>query len=317
MSGEIKWNNPNFKAVYQEYDWCYERYILKGMTHEEMAKEANASIRVIQKWCVEKHGLHRNSFKELHKLNDIQKELIISGTLGDGHIDKRETQPMYIEVHADDEKDYMFWKYNILKNICNKPPVYKSENTINHLSDKEYLCKPSYRLNSRIIDDLKQIRGMSIIEKISNLKELGLSTYILDDGYRCSSNWELCIAKFTQEDKLFFINYCKDKFLLNCWLEKDDRYITFDANSSRTLDEIILRNIPNELDIIHKKILDKKLCKENNYLFVLSNSGERIGLSSYFRKIGSWIGYEKIRDYLKANNLFEISEREMEAIIRE
>ena len=307
----MKWNNPNFKAIYQEYDWCYERYILKGMTHEEMAKEANASIRVIQKWCVERHGLHRNSFKELHKLNDIQKQLIISGTLGDGHIDRRVDQPMYIECHADDEKDYMFWKYYILKNICTKPPVYKSENIIKHFEGKEYICKPSYRLNTRIIDDLKGIRSMSIMQKVSNLGEFGLSLYVLDDGYRSDSNWDICIAKFNQEEKEYFINHCKYNFDLICWLKKDDRYITFDANSSRKLDEIILRNVPNELDIIHKKILDKKLCKENNYLFVVKENGMKQGLSHYHRAKGSWNNYEFIRNYMRENLLYEISEFEL------
>ena len=46
-------NNPKFKAVYQDYDWCYERYVIKGMTHQEMADECGASLRVIQKWCSE------------------------------------------------------------------------------------------------------------------------------------------------------------------------------------------------------------------------------------------------------------------------
>ena len=36
----IKPNNPKFKAVYQDYDWCYERYINRGMTMQEMADEA-------------------------------------------------------------------------------------------------------------------------------------------------------------------------------------------------------------------------------------------------------------------------------------
>lgn len=307
----VKWNNPNFKAIYQEYDWCYERYILKGMTHEEMAKEANASKRVIQKWCVEKHGLHGDSFKELYKLNNTQRELIISGTLGDGHIDRRETQPMYIECHADDEEDYMFWKYELLKNMCNKPPVYKAKNIIKHFGDKEYVCRPSYRINSRIVDDLKEIRSMTIVQKVNNLGEFGLSLYMLDDGYRSDSNWEICIAKFNQEEKEYFIKYCKDKFDLTCWLKKDDRYVNFDSNSSRKLDEIILRNVPNELDIIHKKILDKKICKENNYLFVVKENGTKQGLSYYHRAKSSWKNYEFIKNYMRENGLIEISEFEL------
>ena len=306
MDGIVKPNNPLFKAIYQDYDWCYDRYVLKGMKHEEMAKESNASKRVIQKWCVEIHKIHGDSFKELYKLNDIQKQLIISGTLGDGHIDRRVDQPMYIECHADDEKDYMFWKYDILKNMCNKPPVYKAENIIKHFGDKEYLCRPSYRLNSRIVDDLKSIRSMSIIEKISNLNELGFSTYILDDGHRSDSNWSLCVAKFNKEEREYFVERCSKIFGLTCWVQKDDRYINFDSNSSRKLDEIILENIPNNLDIIHKKILDKKLCVENNYIIVITED-KKLGLSYYYRNKGSWDTYEEIRNILRKRNQKEIT----------
>lgn len=310
MKGIIKPNNASFKAIYQDYDWCYERYILKGMTHEEMAKEANASKRVIQKWCVEIHKIHGDTFKKLYKLNDIQKQLIISGTLGDGHIDRRVDQPMYIECHAEDEKDYMFWKYEILKNMCNKPPVYKEKNIIKHFKGKEYECKPSYRLNSRIVYDLKPIRSMSIIDKVSSLNELGLSTYILDDGHRSNSNWELCVAKFNKEERDYFINYCGEKFGLNCWTQKDSRYINFDSNSSRKIDEIILNNIPNELDIIHKKILDKKLCVENKYIMVI-NGDEKMGLSYYYRNKGSWDTYEAIKSILRERNQKEITLNEL------
>lgn len=38
---------------------------------------------------------------------------------------------------------------------------------------------------------------------------------------------------------------------------KDLRYVYFNAESSRKIDDIILRNIPNNLDIIKYKILDK------------------------------------------------------------
>ena len=316
MKDITKPNNPLFKAVYQDYDWCFDRYVLKGMKHEEMAIEANASKRVIQKWCVEIHKIHGDSFKELYKLNNIQRELIISGTLGDGHIDKRIDQPMYIECHAEDEKDYMFWKYDILKNMCNKEPVYKKENIIKHFGDKEYICKPSYRLNSRIVDDLKLIRSMSIIEKISNLTEFGLSTYMLDDGYRSDSNWSLCVAKFNIEEKEYFIRYCKNNFGLTCWIQKDDRYINFDSDSSRKLDDIILENIPNELDIIHKKILDKKLCIENNYIMVIDGD-KKFGLSRHYRNKSCWDTYEVIRNMLRENNQKEIKLEELKKLDEE
>ena len=230
----IKSNNPKFKAIYQDYDWCYERYINRSMSHEEMAEEAGCSLRVMQKWCSEKHRLNNHTFKELKKLNDLQYQLILFGTLGDGHIDRREDQPMYIESHSIDEKDYIFWKYNILKDICNKEPVYYKEGYYNFGGDEEYLCKPYYRINTKIINQLKDIRSMSRLDKINKLNEFGFCLHTLDDGSR-HNLWSVCLAEWTDTEVELYMNICKDRFGLYCTRLKDTRYVDFTAESSKKI----------------------------------------------------------------------------------
>ena len=68
----IKKNNSNFKAIYQNYDWCYQKFIVENKSHKEMADEAGCSLRVIQKWCSEKHKLNKRTFKENKHLSDKQ-----------------------------------------------------------------------------------------------------------------------------------------------------------------------------------------------------------------------------------------------------
>lgn len=305
----VKSNNPKFKAVYQDYDWCYERYINRGMTHEEIAEEAGASLRVIQKWCTEKHGLHRRSFKEIKKLNDLQYQVILFGTLGDGHIDRRENQPMYIECHSIDEKDYLFYKYNILKDLCNQLPVYHSESYNNFGKDVEYLCKPFYRFETRIINDLKQIRSMSRYDKINKFNEYGFCLHILDDGSR-GNLWENCLAEWSDEEIELYIRICNERFGLVCKKRKDPRYVMFDAKSSKLIDEMILRNIPNNLDIVHKKIINNNKIKEyQNCIYINTEDGGKIGLANYCKQ-NHW-EYESLRDYLRNLDINYISENEI------
>ena len=254
----IKPNNGKFKAVYQDYDWCFDCYINKGMTMQEMANLAGCKLRVIQKWCNEKHHINEWTFKELKKLSSIQKELISIGTVGDGHIDRREDQPMYIEVHAENQKDYMFWKYSFLKDICTKPPVEVKEKDSRFPNGRIYHCQRQWRLNSRIVFDLKSIREMSRFDKVKDLSLFQFALLMLDDGNREVSNWALCVAAWNENEKNVFINCCKRKFGFNCWLQSDVRYITFDAPSSREIDKSILSIVPNELDIIQEKILSRK-----------------------------------------------------------
>lgn len=277
----MRHNNPNFKAVYQDFDWCYERYINKNMSHQEMADEAGCSLRVIKKWCSEIHGLHQWSFRKEKHLSDLQRQIILFGTLGDGHIDRRENQPMYIESHALDEKDYLFWKYSILKDLCNNEPVYYKEQYSTFNTNKEYLCQPTYRLSTKIIDELKAIRDMSRLEKIESLNELGLSLHLLDDGSR-SDCWQICLAEWTQKEIETYIRICKNKFNLECHQLIDERYAIFTAVSSKKIDEIILRNIPNHLDIINKKILNNdKIKKCRFHKYIIKNDNEKIGLGAF------------------------------------
>ena len=298
-------NNPKFKAPYQDYDWCYQRYIINGMTHKEMADECGASLRVIQKWCSEIHKLNGWTFKNNKKLSDIQYQIILFGTLGDGHIDKRETQPLYVESHAIDEKDYVFWKYEQLKDLCGSPPKYYKETYNNFGTDKKYLCQPFYRFETRIINQLKEIRDMPRIEKINQLNEFGLCLHVLDDGCR-NNTWQLCLAEYTNEEIILYIKLCKERFDLNCWQSKDTRYINFDANSSRKIDELILRNLPNDLDIIKKKILNNSnITEANKYVFVITKDN-KIGLNTYCRS--HKIPYKKAKNITNENNLSEIEE---------
>lgn len=250
----IKKNNPKFKAAYQDYDWCYDRFINKGMNMHQMAEEAGATFRVIQKWCSEKYGLNEMTFRRHKKLSELQRELIMFGRLGDGHIDKRENEPMYIESHAENQKEYLFWKYDILKDLCNHEPAYYPP-VIKYFNDKSYPCQASYRLNTRTIDCLIPIRDMSTRDIINRLNEFGLSLHILDDGYRSKSNWELCVGDWNQTDIEMYMNVCRDRFGLEVKQEKDIRYLSFTAESSRIIDKIILNNIPNDLDIIKYKIM--------------------------------------------------------------
>lgn len=300
-------NNPNFKAIYQDYNWCYDRYINKGMSHQEMADEAGCKLRVIQKWCSEKHGLNQWTFKEYKKLNDIQRQIIMYGTLGDGHIDKRPDQPMYIESHSIGEKDYIFWKYSFLKDICNNEPVYYKETYNSFGGNKEYLCKPFYRINTRIINDLIGIREMPRLDKIKMLNEFGLSLHTLDDGSR-DNLWEVCLAEWTDEEVDTYIDICKTKFNLECIRSNhDDRYIYFTAISSTKLDNIILRNVPNDLDIIHKKILDNDRIKRvQNYRYIILENNEKIGLGRYCKV--HRLDYEYCRDIFDTFNLEYVGE---------
>lgn len=258
----IKSNSAKFKAIYQDYDWCYEHYVNQGLNHEEMAKEANCTKRVIEKWCKEKH--HIDTYLRMREkiLNQLQYDLIIGSLLGDGHIDKREKYPLFIVSHAENQKDYLYYKYDIMKNMCEMTPTKydgkKQCQIVNSLCD----CQDFYRFNTRTYFSLKQFRDMTKIDLINKLNEYSFSIWMLDDGY-CNKKgyWDLCIPLDNDEERAEMKQILNNKFSIKAIEEKDNRYFKFYTEDSYKISKIILRNIPNDLDIIRYKILNKKKYK--------------------------------------------------------
>lgn len=305
---KIKYNftfnktNPNFKAIYQDYDWCYQKYMVEGLNHEEMAKEAKCSKRVIEKWCSERHRLTQK-YRQIHKeLSNLQKDFIIGSLLGDGHIDKREFQPMFIISHAENQKDYLYWKHDLMKGFCNTSPTYYKAKESPFPNGKMYLCQPHYRICTRIHDCLLTYRAMTKRELIDNLNEFSLAILMLDDGYRDRSNWEVCLADILLEDREYFVKIMQDKFNLDSYLDfTDDRYINFRAESSRKIDEIILENIPNDLDIIRYKITENDKIAEKQFRFYIKYNDENILLKDFCKVLD--YDYKYIHHAIKKYNL--------------
>lgn len=245
----IRNNNANFKAPYQDYNWLYQKAVVEHKTAREIAEENGYKTRTIEKWLYEKHGISNRTIKDMIKLNEKQKMLVIAGTLGDGHIPK--DIPVYIESHAEDEKDYLMYKYEILKNINLKEPTYKPPG-IKIINGKEYPVKASYRITTREISEFATIRSMSKSEKIQYLDDYGLSLHILDDGSRSASNWEICLAEWSESEKQEYIAKLEE-YGITSHLCTDERYVRTIGEGTKKCDEMICANMPNDLDIIKKK----------------------------------------------------------------
>lgn len=186
------------------------------------------------------------------------------------------------------------------------PPKYYKESYTN-FGDKTYKCLPSYRFETRIVNQLKEIREMPRLEKINMLNELGLVLHVLDDGCR-RDLWELCLAEYTQQEIDAYILICKEKFNLKCWQAKDKRYIKFNANSSRLLDSLIIKIMPNNLDIVQKKVLNNpNIPKLAQYVYVtFDKNNKKTGLKTYCRS--HKIPYLKAKEIANINQWTEVSE---------
>lgn len=255
----IKQNSPKFKAIYQDYNWYYNYFVEEGLNHDQMAELANCTKRVIQKWGQEKHCIDTYVRMNNKKLNQMQYDLIIGSLLGDGHIDKREKYPLFIVSHAEDQKDYLYYKYKIMKNLCEMTPSkYKGKKDYQIVSNT-CDCQDFFRFNTRTYCAFDPFRKMTKVDLIKQLNEYSFSIWILDDAY-CSSKgyWELCAPLDTDEERAVLTEVLFNKFGITAIEKKDNRYFKFHSEDSLKITKMILNNIPNDLDVVQNKILNKE-----------------------------------------------------------
>ncbi len=170
-------------------------------------------------------------------LTQKQKSVIIGSLLGDGYLRKIPgRQNAFLEInHSFNQKQYVDWKYNVLKNIVKSPP-----------KRRDYNGRSAYRFFTRQHRELSQLYNIfyynshKIIPDIS-LDPLILSVWFMDDGSKVSKDdVYLNTQQFSKNDQLKLLNMLKT-IGLEARLNKDKQYfrIRFLKSSLLKFNEMI------------------------------------------------------------------------------
>jgi len=149
-------------------------------------------------------------------MNKKQYEIIIGTLLGDAWIDGKSLRIKQSEAH----KDYVFWLYSHLKNLCNNPPKQRSDY-------KQWYFQTKFL---KEIFDYKKLfykNGRKIVpENIKSLlvSPLSLAVWYMDDGsldFRPKDhyNFSLCTNTFTIEENKLLVNVLKENFGVECSIQ--------------------------------------------------------------------------------------------------
>ena len=117
-----------------------------------------------------------------------QKALILGSVLGDGHIEKRWANPRLRIDHSTVQKDYVWWKYNILQNIATNEPRLTSQKDLR--SGKIHAhCYFSTRAMPELnwYYNLFYVDGRKVIQRelLKHFNQpLSLAIWLMDDGYK-------------------------------------------------------------------------------------------------------------------------------------
>ncbi len=113
-------------------------------------------------------------------LNWQQKSVIIGCVLGDGYLRKLEGRKnAFLEVnHSAKAKEYVEWKYRILKEICKSPPKERS------IDEKRKALRFYTREHPEITEIYERFyqNGKKVVPKGFELNPLILAVWFMDDG---------------------------------------------------------------------------------------------------------------------------------------
>ncbi len=133
-------------------------------------------------------------------LTQLQKSVIIGSILGDGYLRQMPNRKdAFLEInHSIAAKDYVDWKYSILKNISKSPPKSRKGKgtrisyrffTRQHPEISEFYLKFYENRKKRISDNLK-------------LDPIILAVWFMDDGSKCrKSDVYLNTQQFSKDDQ--------------------------------------------------------------------------------------------------------------------
>lgn len=166
-------------------------------------------------------------------LTQLQLSLIIGSILGDGYIRVIPgRKDAFLEVnHSIKAKEYVDWKYSVLKNICKSKP--KQRNTNEGRVAYRFFTKQNYEITNLL--NMFYKNKIKIVPQSLKLDPVILAVWFMDDGSKSKSNVYFNSQQFSLADQNRLLHKLR-QFGLKARLNKDKKYYRI-----RILKESILK----------------------------------------------------------------------------
>ena len=144
-----------------------------------------------------------------------QRDLIVASLLGDGYLVKTTRGYAFRVNHGPAQKDYVDWKYEILKDLVNSPPKFAekcyyfrtvSHSFFGHLKEQFYNGK-------------KKVVPYKLVE--NQMNPFILAVWIMDDGSKDGKQLRINSQSFSKDENLFLRDVLQAKFGINATLNQD------------------------------------------------------------------------------------------------
>lgn len=176
-------------------------------------------------------------------LTQLQRSLIIGSVLGDGYIRIMPgRKDAFLEVnHSIKAKEYVDWKYSVLKNICNSEPKERKTNE----------DRVAYRFFTKQNSEITEIYnlfykdGKKIIPKELKIDPIILSVWFMDDGSKSRNNFYLNTQQFSMIDQKRLLHELR-QVGLKARLNRDKKYYRI---------RFLIESVPKLIEIVSPYII--------------------------------------------------------------
>ena len=175
-------------------------------------------------------------------LTQLQKSLIIGSILGDGYIRIMPgRKDAFLEInHSIKAKEYVDWKYSVLKNICKSGP--KERDTNEGRVAYRFFTKQNHEITNLLSMFYKN--GKKIVPQDLKLDPIILAIWFMDDGSKSGPSVYLNSQQFSLADQNRLLSKLREVGL-KARLNRDKKYyrIRFLSESVPKFNQIINAHI--------------------------------------------------------------------------
>jgi hypothetical protein len=216
-----KLNLPIKSTRIHDYDKVAEM-CNAGLTYEEMEEKTGIAQGVLAA-IVSRQKLNKVNYNlgQPKDITKIQLEFLFGCLLGDGclHIAKDSINPRFSTAHSLAQKDYSFYKYQLLQSIDATYDEYYGKK-IDKRTGKTYNsatvtvgASPSFvEFYNAFYSTGKKIIPIDLLEKYYT--PFAMAIHFMDDGCGSIKSVSFCTNSFTKENLELFINFMKNKYNL-------------------------------------------------------------------------------------------------------
>lgn len=242
---------PFYKTKKSENEEIIKKAHSEGKTIKEISEITGLEYKYVAELLKEFGLKYNKEIKQYPEYTKEQIEVLVGTTLGDAYLEMKGSNGTGHCVHCLGQKELIFYKYELLKNVSHEPRIIHKHDDRFKVSN--YDCWYWYiKHNPKVAEicNLFYKTGKKEVcpEIINLVSPLSLAIWYMDDGSKVKDGGFIyCTNAFSIDSLNLLNNMLKDKFNLQSriWEKSHELYIS--KNSTDTFCNLVEPYIVNDM----------------------------------------------------------------------